>query len=136
MITIDRFWFSLLVSIVIVVGMIIVSTPLVPLEWRITGSGWAVIFPLSVVAGCHILFPVCDRLSSLIITVSSLCADCAQPMVDDLLVLIMHLGFAIYISHLFSEIFQLRYHNPDMDYACLAACVFPISSSVFIRTIW
>ena len=53
-----RFWFSLLVSFAVIAGMIIVSTSLVPLAWRIDGSGWAVIFPLSIVAGCHILFPV------------------------------------------------------------------------------
>ncbi|EMD36208.1 hypothetical protein CERSUDRAFT_115155 [Gelatoporia subvermispora B] len=53
-----RFWFSLLVSIIIVAGMIVISTPLVPVEWRIDGSAWAVIFPLSVITGCHILFPI------------------------------------------------------------------------------
>ncbi|KAH9941252.1 glycosyl transferase family group 2-domain-containing protein [Epithele typhae] len=53
-----RFWFSWLVSWVVVLGMIILSTSLVPLEWRIDGSAWAVIFPLAVVVGCHILFPI------------------------------------------------------------------------------
>ncbi|KAE9409847.1 hypothetical protein BT96DRAFT_953206 [Gymnopus androsaceus JB14] len=53
-----RFWFSLLVSFVIIVGMIIVSTSLVPFGWRITGSSWAVIFPLAIVTSCHILFPI------------------------------------------------------------------------------
>lgn len=42
-----RFWFPLLVSSLILIGIVIVSTPLVPLEWRINGSGWAVIFPLA-----------------------------------------------------------------------------------------
>ncbi|KAH7919846.1 hypothetical protein BV22DRAFT_1022266 [Leucogyrophana mollusca] len=42
-----RFWFPLLVSTVLLVGMIIVSTPLVPYQWQITGTGWAVILPLS-----------------------------------------------------------------------------------------
>ncbi|KAI0916116.1 hypothetical protein AcW1_010030 [Taiwanofungus camphoratus] len=53
-----RFWFSWGICFVLVVGMIIISTSLVPLEWRINGSGWAVIFPLSVIVGCHILFPI------------------------------------------------------------------------------
>ncbi|OSD07696.1 hypothetical protein PYCCODRAFT_1357854 [Trametes coccinea BRFM310] len=53
-----RFWFSWLVSWILVAGMVILSTPVVPLEWRIDGSAWAVIFPLAVVVGCHILFPI------------------------------------------------------------------------------
>ena len=57
-------------------GMVVCATPLVPLEWQVDGDAWAVIFPLayvvfdhtgiyeahpiclSVVTGCHILFPV------------------------------------------------------------------------------
>ncbi|CAL1710811.1 unnamed protein product [Somion occarium] len=53
-----RFWFPLLVSSILVVGIIIVATPLVPVEWRIGSDGWAVIFPLALSAGCHILFPI------------------------------------------------------------------------------
>ncbi|KAF8634047.1 hypothetical protein AX17_004311 [Amanita inopinata Kibby_2008] len=53
-----RFWFPFLVSFVLILGMIVCGTPLVPIEWRVDGSGWAVIFPLSIVAGCHILFPI------------------------------------------------------------------------------
>lgn len=53
-----RFWFPLLVSIVLIAGMILVSTPLVPYNWQIAGSGWAVILPLAVACGCHILFPI------------------------------------------------------------------------------
>ena len=53
-----RFWFSWLVAWILVIAMIILSTPIVPLAWRIDSSGWAVIFPLAVVVGCHILFPV------------------------------------------------------------------------------
>ncbi|KAG6333925.1 hypothetical protein ID866_5165 [Astraeus odoratus] len=52
------FWFPLIVATVLIAGMIICSTPLVPYEWQITGDGWAVILPLSIVCGCHILFPV------------------------------------------------------------------------------
>ncbi|EPQ51585.1 hypothetical protein GLOTRDRAFT_140976 [Gloeophyllum trabeum ATCC 11539] len=53
-----RFWFPLTVSVIIVAGIIILSTPLVPIAWRVDGSAWAVIFPLAIVAGCHILFPI------------------------------------------------------------------------------
>ncbi|KAK0475534.1 glycosyl transferase family group 2-domain-containing protein [Armillaria novae-zelandiae] len=53
-----RFWFPLIVSTLLIAGMIILSTSLVPLGWRVDGSAWAVIFPLSVAAGCHILFPI------------------------------------------------------------------------------
>ena len=28
--------------------------------WQIPGTSWAVIFPLALVAGLHLLFPVCD----------------------------------------------------------------------------
>ncbi|KAH0828624.1 glycosyl transferase family group 2-domain-containing protein [Lanmaoa asiatica] len=44
-----RFWFSFLVCIVLIAGMIIVSTPLVPYQWQLTGNGWAVILPLALV---------------------------------------------------------------------------------------
>ncbi|KAJ3529181.1 hypothetical protein NM688_g7887 [Phlebia brevispora] len=53
-----RFWFPLAVSVVLIAGIIIVSTPLLPVQWRISGEGWAVIFPVALVAGCHILFPI------------------------------------------------------------------------------
>jgi len=54
-----RFWFPMSLSIVIIVGMIICATPLVPLEWRVEGQGgWAVIFPLTIISACHILFPI------------------------------------------------------------------------------
>lgn len=42
-----RFWFPFLVCIVLIAGMIIVSTPLVPYQWQLTGNGWAVILPLA-----------------------------------------------------------------------------------------
>jgi len=54
-----RFWFPLSLSIVLIAGIIILSTSLVPLEWRVTGQdGWAVIFPVALMSGCHILFPI------------------------------------------------------------------------------
>ncbi|OJA16706.1 hypothetical protein AZE42_11524 [Rhizopogon vesiculosus] len=53
-----RFWFPLLVSTLLIAGVVIVSTSLVPFQWQVTGNAWAVIFPLVVVGGCHILFPI------------------------------------------------------------------------------
>lgn len=53
-----RFWFPLLICILMIAGIVIVSTPLVPYQWQLTGNAWAVIFPLSVVCACHILFPI------------------------------------------------------------------------------
>ena len=47
-----RFWFPLLVTIFLIFAMIILSTSLVPLEWRVDSSGWAVIFPLAYVSWC------------------------------------------------------------------------------------
>jgi len=53
-----KYWFSLTVSWALIAGMVILSTPLVPVGWSVEGSSWGVIFPLAVAAGCHILFPV------------------------------------------------------------------------------
>lgn len=53
-----RFWVALLICVILIAGMVILSTSLVPLAWRIDSSGWAVIFPLAVATGCHVLFPV------------------------------------------------------------------------------
>ncbi|KAI0294125.1 glycosyl transferase family group 2-domain-containing protein [Multifurca ochricompacta] len=53
-----RFWLALLISTLIFVAMAVLATNLVPSEWQIPGVSWAVIFPLAVVAGSHILFPI------------------------------------------------------------------------------
>jgi len=53
-----RFWFAWTVSIICIAGMIICSTSLLPIEWQVGSSGWAVIFPLALVSGNHILFPI------------------------------------------------------------------------------
>ncbi|KAH6904288.1 glycosyl transferase family group 2-domain-containing protein [Coprinopsis sp. MPI-PUGE-AT-0042] len=55
---VKRFWFPLLLSIILIAAIIILSTSLIPFEWRITGEGWAVILPLAMTAACHILFPI------------------------------------------------------------------------------
>ena len=56
-----RFWLSLVICGILIAGMIILSSNLMPIGWRVESIDWAVIFPLSVVAGCHILFPVRTR---------------------------------------------------------------------------
>ena len=43
----DRFWFPMFLSIVLIGGMIVCATSLVPLQWRVDGNGWSVIFPVS-----------------------------------------------------------------------------------------
>ena len=42
-----RFWLSFAISFVVVVGMVVLSTNLVPPGWQIPGTNWAVIFPLA-----------------------------------------------------------------------------------------
>ncbi|KAH9923868.1 glycosyl transferase family group 2-domain-containing protein [Fomitopsis serialis] len=53
-----RFWVPWLICILLTAALIILSTSLVPVQWRIDGSAWAVIFPLSIQIGCHLLYPV------------------------------------------------------------------------------
>ena len=53
-----RFRVALIISGFTIVMMVILSSSLIPLEWRIPGNAWAVIFPLALVAGSHILFPI------------------------------------------------------------------------------
>jgi len=44
-----RYWPTFLICTVIVAGMIIMATPVVPPEWQVTGDSWAVILPLAYV---------------------------------------------------------------------------------------
>jgi hypothetical protein len=53
-----RFWLSLVIGFFMFAMMIVLSTNLVPQGWQVPGYDWAVIFPLAIVAGSHILFPV------------------------------------------------------------------------------
>ncbi|KAN0111211.1 Glycosyl transferase family group 2 domain containing protein [Russula decolorans] len=53
-----RFWLALVIGFLMFVMIIVFSTDLVPSGWQIPGVDWAVIFPLAVVAGSHILFPI------------------------------------------------------------------------------
>ncbi|EKM51445.1 uncharacterized protein PHACADRAFT_178076 [Phanerochaete carnosa HHB-10118-sp] len=53
-----RFWLALVISLVICAGMVVLATPAVPSGWQILGWDWAVIFPLAITLGCHILYPI------------------------------------------------------------------------------
>ena len=53
-----RFWLAFVAGF-LSFGMIAVfACGILPLGWQIPGSSWAVIWPLAVVAGSHILFPI------------------------------------------------------------------------------
>ncbi|KAL5522229.1 hypothetical protein ACEPAF_2086 [Sanghuangporus sanghuang] len=53
-----RFWLSIIVSIMIIAAMVILSTTIMPIEWRVPAGDWAVIFPIAITVGCHLLYPV------------------------------------------------------------------------------
>ena len=53
-----RFWLALVVSVGIAVLMVVLSTSVVPIGWRVESWDWAVIFPLAITIGCHVLYPV------------------------------------------------------------------------------
>ncbi|KAG6919684.1 hypothetical protein DXG01_002627 [Tephrocybe rancida] len=53
-----RFWLAFVLCFLAIVGIIILSTGLIPPEWRIPGTSWAVTLPLAIVASGHILFPI------------------------------------------------------------------------------
>ncbi|CCA68526.1 hypothetical protein PIIN_02390 [Serendipita indica DSM 11827] len=53
-----RFWLSILISFLTIAMIIVLALPIMPRQWAIGGAGWAVIFPLAIQAGCHILYPI------------------------------------------------------------------------------
>ncbi|THH31668.1 hypothetical protein EUX98_g2509 [Antrodiella citrinella] len=53
-----RFWLALLISLSICAAMVVLSTDVIPLGWRISGGEWGVIVPIAITLGCHILFPI------------------------------------------------------------------------------
>lgn len=55
---IKRFRVALVLCLIVVAGMVILSTPAVPVGWRVDSTDWAVILPLAIVVGSHILFPI------------------------------------------------------------------------------
>ncbi|KAH9023009.1 glycosyl transferase family group 2-domain-containing protein [Lactarius hengduanensis] len=53
-----RFWLAFVVGFLMFGMMIVFASNLLPLGWQIPGVSWAVIFPLALVAGSHVLFPI------------------------------------------------------------------------------
>ncbi|KAH8105321.1 glycosyl transferase family group 2-domain-containing protein [Cristinia sonorae] len=53
-----RFWLAWIICFTVCVGMVVLSTPIIPLDWRIVGSQWGVIVPIAITLGCHILYPI------------------------------------------------------------------------------
>ncbi|KIM63238.1 hypothetical protein SCLCIDRAFT_761985 [Scleroderma citrinum Foug A] len=53
-----RFRVALILCSITAIGMVILATPLVPAGWRIDSTNWAVMYPLALVVGCHILLPI------------------------------------------------------------------------------
>lgn len=54
----QRFRLSFIICFLCIAMMVIFNTNAVPFEWQIPGYQWALIIPLSLVVGCHILLPV------------------------------------------------------------------------------
>ncbi|KZV93948.1 hypothetical protein EXIGLDRAFT_835361 [Exidia glandulosa HHB12029] len=50
------FWRTFLMSFILIATVIIMSTSLVPVGWRVVD--YAVVFPLALTAGSHVLFPI------------------------------------------------------------------------------
>jgi len=44
-----RFWLSILISSLAIALIVVLALPVVPQDWSIDGSGWAVILPLAYV---------------------------------------------------------------------------------------
>ncbi|KAN0078407.1 Glycosyl transferase family group 2 domain containing protein [Tylopilus felleus] len=56
----QRFRVALVLSILMASAMIVLSTAVnaVPVGWQVDSLDWAVVLPLAIVVGCHILFPI------------------------------------------------------------------------------
>ncbi|TFK67105.1 hypothetical protein BDN72DRAFT_871402 [Pluteus cervinus] len=53
-----RFKLAFTICFLCIAMMVIFTTNIIPFEWQIPGWNWAIIIPLSLVVGCHILFPI------------------------------------------------------------------------------
>ncbi|KJA17902.1 hypothetical protein HYPSUDRAFT_205759 [Hypholoma sublateritium FD-334 SS-4] len=54
----QRFKLSFCICIACIAMMVVFTTEAVPFEWQIPGWNWALVIPLSLVVGCHILVPI------------------------------------------------------------------------------
>ncbi|EKM60565.1 uncharacterized protein PHACADRAFT_110066 [Phanerochaete carnosa HHB-10118-sp] len=53
-----RFWIAFVICFSLCAAMVVLSTNIIPAAWQVFGFDWAVILPLAITAGCHILFPI------------------------------------------------------------------------------
>ncbi|KAF8452283.1 glycosyl transferase family group 2-domain-containing protein [Boletus edulis BED1] len=55
-----RFRMALVLSILMAAAIIVLSTTVnaVPVGWQVDAQHWAVVLPLAIIVGCHILFPI------------------------------------------------------------------------------
>ncbi|TFY83019.1 hypothetical protein EWM64_g991 [Hericium alpestre] len=53
-----RFWISFVICFAVFIAIAILASSAVPVTWQIPGWDWAVIFPIAISAGSHILFPI------------------------------------------------------------------------------
>jgi hypothetical protein len=54
----QRFKLSFIVCFLIIATMVIFTTNVIPFEWQIPGWEWALIIPLALVVGSHLLLPI------------------------------------------------------------------------------
>jgi hypothetical protein len=55
----ERFRVSLVICITCALGIIVLSTPALPVGWRFDAyADWAIIFPFALTCVLHILFPI------------------------------------------------------------------------------
>ncbi|KAH8116831.1 glycosyl transferase family group 2-domain-containing protein [Phellopilus nigrolimitatus] len=52
-----RFWLSIVICLALTAAMVVLSLPLMPVDWRIPAD-WAVLLPLAITVGCHLLYPI------------------------------------------------------------------------------
>ncbi|KIK60091.1 hypothetical protein GYMLUDRAFT_244535 [Collybiopsis luxurians FD-317 M1] len=55
---IKNFKVSIVICLMLIAMMVIFTTDAVPFEWQIPGWNWALIIPLSLVVGCHLMLPI------------------------------------------------------------------------------
>jgi hypothetical protein len=53
-----KFWLTLSTCTLIIAMIIVMNSELVPFEWRIQGWNWAIVLPLGMCVGCHMLLPI------------------------------------------------------------------------------
>ena len=63
-----RFWLSIVVSLLIIVALVLCSgdnipgggngARVLPVGWQVPTWDWAVVFPVAVSVGCHLLYPI------------------------------------------------------------------------------